>query len=131
RDTLFADMEAAYTELSDPMKACLEALSAVHSWEEYNPGVAPVQHPVIRKHPRTGRKCVYVNRHFTRRILGLTERESAAMLEYLFSLTQIPEYQLRVAWRPGTIVLWDNERTQHYIIRDHKYPRVMHRCMIF
>jgi taurine dioxygenase len=131
RDTLFADMEAAYDELSDPMKAFLESLTALHSWEEYNPGVSPVKHSVIRRHPRTGRKSIYVNRHFTRQIVGLTDRESAAILEYLFSLAHIPEFQLRVTWRPGTIVLWDNERTLHYIVRDYEYPRVMHRCMIF
>jgi taurine dioxygenase len=131
RDTLFADMEAAYDELSEAMKAFLAPLTAEHSWEEYNPGVAPVHHPIVRAHPRTGRKSVYVNRHFTRRILGLTDRESTAILAYLFSLAHIPEFQLRVSWQPGSIVLWDNERTQHYIVRDQAYARVMHRCMVF
>lgn len=131
RDTLFADMEAAYDELSEAMKAFLAPLRAEHSWEEYNPGMPPVRHPVVRRHPRTGRMSVYVNRHFTRRIEGLTGRESTAILEYLFSLAHIPEFQLRVSWQPGSIVLWDNERTQHYIVRDQAYARVMHRCMIF
>jgi taurine dioxygenase len=131
RDTLFADMEIAYDELSDPMKAMLDPLIAEHSWGIAKPDAPPVQHPLIHIHPATGRKAIYANRLYTRRILGLTEPESRLILEYLLTRTHVPEYQLRVSWAPGTIVMWDNERTQHYLVYDQDYPRVMHRCMLF
>jgi taurine dioxygenase len=131
RDTLFADMEIAYDELSEAMKAFLGPFVAEHSWGPAKPDAPPVAHPLIHTHAATGRKAIYANRLYTRRILGLTDTESRLILEYLLTRTHVPEYQLRVAWAPGTIVMWDNERTQHYLVYDHDYPRVMHRCMMF
>ncbi len=95
-----------------------------------NPDAAPVEHPVIMTDPETGRKSVYVNRLYTSRIVGLRDEESDALLELLFKQTSVPELQLRVSWEPGTLTIWDNEKTQHYLVRDKQADRVMHRVMV-
>jgi taurine dioxygenase len=137
-DTLWADMEAAYEGLSDPFKRMLDGLRAVHDFQNFrvlfknteedraklrrmeelfpNPS-----HPVVRTHPVTGRKSIYVNPQFTLRIEGLESAESRALLEVLCAQAQVPEYQFRLRWSPGTIVLWDNRSTQHYAANDY-YP---------
>lgn len=129
RDTVFADMEAAYENLSAPIRAMLEGLTAVHSYPS-DPSRPPVEHPVLKLDPRTGRKTLYVNRVYTRAIKGLRPDESAAILELLFRQANVPEFQVRMQWRPGTIVAWDNQRTQHYIVQDKPHERVMHRVMV-
>jgi taurine dioxygenase len=80
---------------------------------------------VIRTHPVTGRKCIYVNPQFTLRIDGLKEDESEALLQLLYAQTHVPEYQFRLRWKPGTIVFWDNQSTQHYAANDY-YPNRRH-----
>jgi taurine dioxygenase len=130
RDTLFADMEAVYERLSPPMREFLGTLDALHSWGAQQPDAPPVQHPVVREDPETGRRWVYVNRLYTRKIVGLTDAESDSLLRYLFELVHAPECQLRVSWTPDTLVMWDNETTQHYLVLDVVYPRVMHRVMV-
>jgi taurine dioxygenase len=137
-DTLWTDMEAAYEGLSNPFKRMLEGLRAVHDFQNFrvlfkntdedrarlrrmeelfpNPS-----HPVVRTHPVTARKCIYVNPQFTLRIEGLEPAESRALLDVLFAQAQVPEYQFRLRWQPGTIVLWDNRSTQHYAANDY-YP---------
>jgi taurine dioxygenase len=131
RDTVFADMEAAYEQLSKPMQELLEGLRAVHSWGSQKPDAPPVEHPVILADAVSGRKTLYVNRAYTRSIAGLRRAESETLLKYFFSLTHLSELQLRVSWKPGSIVMWDNEKTQHYLVRDLSYRRVMHRVMLF
>jgi taurine dioxygenase len=71
-----------------------------------------------------------VNRLYTSHIVGLKPEESALLLEYLYRQTQVPELQLRVKWQPGTLTMWDNEKTQHYIVRDKAADRRMHRVMV-
>ena len=131
RDTVFADMEAAYEQLSKPMRELLGGLWAVHSWGPQKPDAPPVEHPVILEDAVSGRKTLYVNRAYTRSIAGLRRAESKTLLKYFFSLTHLSELQLRVSWKPGSIVMWDNEKTQHYLVRDLSYRRVMHRVMLF
>ena len=139
RDTLFADMEAAYENLSPPMKAFLSGLRATHlegalffksmgalTLPKMKP---PVDHPVVLRDPVTGRDALYVNRMYTTSILGLRPDESEALLNFLYLQAHRPEYQLRVAWEPKTIVVWENARTQHYLVQDAHYRRVMHRVM--
>ena len=130
RDTLFADMEAAYRRLSPALREFLETLTAVNSWGASKPDAPPVEHPVVMTDPQTGRKSLYVNRLYTRHICGLRQEESDALLELLYRQTQVPELQLRVRWMPGTLTIWDNEKTQHYVIRDKQADRVMHRVMV-
>lgn len=129
RDTVFADMEAAFENLSAPIRNMLEGLTAIHSYPT-DPSKPPVEHPVLKVDPRNGRKTLYVNRVYTRAIKGLRPDESAAILELLFRQATVPEFQCRMQWRPGTIVAWDNQRTQHYIVQDKPHARVMHRVMV-
>jgi taurine dioxygenase len=137
-DTLWADMEAAYDGLSNVFKAMIEGRQAVHDFQNFrvlfkktdedqaklrrmeelfpNPS-----HPVVRTHPVTGRKSIYVNPQFTMRIEDMEPDESRAILQVLFAQAQIPEYQFRLRWSPGAIVFWDNQSTQHYAANDY-YP---------
>ena len=130
RDTLFADMTAAYRRLSEPLRTFLEGLTAMNSWGVSKPDAEPVEHPVIMTDPDSGVKSLYVNRQYTTHIVGLRRDESDVLLDYLFRQTSVPELQLRVRWQPGTLTMWDNEKTQHYIVRDHPHDRVMHRVMV-
>ncbi len=149
-DTLWSTGIAAYEALSEPFKQLLSGLQAEHdfkkSFQEYkyrkteeehqrwqqavakNP---PVQHPVIRTHPVSGRKALFVNEGFTTRLLGLSEKESEALLGFLFWHTAKPEFQVRWRWQPNDVAIWDNRVTQHYANADY-YParRVMHRATV-
>lgn len=137
-DTLWSDMEAAYMGLSPAFRTMIDGLKARHDFknfrvlftksdedqkrlrrmEEMYPN--PL-HPVVRTHPVTGRKCIYVNPQFTLQIDGLNEDESEAILDVLFAQTHTPEYQYRHRWSVGDIVFWDNQSTQHYAANDY-YP---------
>src|ERR1700731_1790680 len=138
-NTLWANMEAAYDGLSDTFRTMISGLRAVHDFQNFrvlfknteedriklhrmedmfpNPS-----HPVLRTHPVTGRKSIYVNPQFTLRIEGLEPAESRAILDVLFAQARVPEYQFRIRWTPGTIVFWDNRSTQHYAANDY-YPQ--------
>ncbi|MFD7874301.1 TauD/TfdA dioxygenase family protein [Streptomyces sp. NPDC059766] len=143
-DTMWADMGAAYDNLSDEMKQRIEGLTAVHDWEpSWGTFMTPdqiaalrltlpqVEHPVVVRHPRTGRKTLYVNEPFTTRIVGLPEDESRSLLHELGLQARIPELQVRFRWQPDSIAIWDNIAVQHYAINDY-YPqrRVMERIAI-
>jgi taurine dioxygenase len=130
RDTVYADMEAAYDRLSEPMRAFLDGLTAEHSWGVQSPGAPPVRHPLVVVNPRSGRKAFYANRVYTRRIVELRDDESEALLELLFRQALFADFQLRVRWRPGTIVIWDNASTQHHGTVDYVSTRVLHRVMV-
>ena len=149
-DTLWSTGIAAYEALSEPFKQLLSGLQAEHdfkkSFQEYKyrkteeehqrwqQAVAkhpPVQHPVIRTHPVSGRKALFVNEGFTTRLLGLSEKESEALLTFLFWHTAKPEFQVRWRWQENDVAIWDNRVTQHYANADY-YParRVMHRATV-
>ncbi len=143
-DTLWADMGAAYDNLSEAMKARIESLTAVHDWvpswgsvmtpeqvSALRETLPPAEHPVVVRHPRSGRKVLYVNEPFTTRIAGLGEAESRELLGELALQARIPEYQVRLRWQPDSVAIWDNIATQHYAINDY-YPRrrVMERIAI-
>jgi taurine dioxygenase len=137
-DTLWANMETVYDELSDTFKKMIAGLRAVHDFQNFRVLFKKTEedqaklrkmeelfpnpsHPVVRTHPVTGRKCIYVNPQFTVRIEGLEPAESRAILDVLFAQVHVPEYQFRVRWKPGTVVFWDNRSTQHYAANDY-YP---------
>ncbi len=143
-DTLFADMYAAYDGLADDLKARIDGLVAVHDHvssfghqvppeqrEEIRAKFPPVEHPVVRTHPETGRKLIYVNRFFTSHVVGLAPAESRALIEELSRQADIIEYQCRIRWTPDTVVMWDNRAVQHYACSDY-WPsvRVMERASI-
>ena len=129
RDTAFCDMEAIYNSLSPALQAMLEGLTARHAYGPRAAHVPPQEHPVVKVNPVTGRKSLYVSRLYTDPIIGLKQDESNALLQMLFAKANLLEFQLRVAWEPGTLIMWDNEVTQHYVVMDRAYRRVMHRVM--
>lgn len=130
RDTVFADMEAVFERLSPAMQAFLRPLRATHSWGIQKPDAAPVEHDLVYTDPTTGRDTLYVNRTYTRSIVGLTAEESAALLNCFYEMVHRAEVQVRLSWQPGTIMIWDNAKVQHYLVMDQPYPRVMHRTMV-
>jgi alpha-ketoglutarate-dependent taurine dioxygenase len=135
-DTLWADTNAAYEGLSAPMKTFVDGLTAVHDgthafgklleiigkgeWDgqEFTE-LTPVEHPVVRTHPETGRRSLFVNPGFTLRIKGLTNRESDSVLQFLYRHMATPEYVVRYRWEAGDIGFWDNRTTMHYAIDDY------------
>lgn len=143
-DTLFASMCAAFETLSPRMQSFLCTLSAHHESEHIYRGryadrgvddtgkVYPASlHPVVRTHPDTGRPALYVNRSFTTRIEGLSRRESAAVLAFLFSHAERPEFQTRFTWSKNAIALWDNRCTQHFAMWDYwPHERKGHRVTV-
>ena len=140
-DTLFASMYAAYEALSDPMRRFLGGLTAIHdgarNYEgrqaapERSAGFPHAEHPVIRTHPETGRKALFVNRMFTTRLVRLEKRESDAILEMLFKHIENPEFQCRFRWQPNSIAFWDNRSTQHLALWDYfPHRRYGHRVTI-
>jgi taurine dioxygenase len=128
-DTIFASTYAAYDALSDRMKAYLEGLTATHdgrlAFGRFNPaGKYPISvHPVIARHPVTGRKVLYVNKGFTAYINELPPEESASVLQFLFSHVSQPHWSVRFKWEKDSIAFWDNRCTQHLAVWDY-YPQV-------
>jgi taurine dioxygenase len=129
-DTVFSSMYAAYDALSDRMKAHLDGLTAVHDAAIGFGGITPDgmklprhSHPVIRTHPVTGKKTIYVNKSFTAFIEGLPADESKALLDYLYLHVQQPRFQCRFTWAPHSIAFWDNRSVQHSAIWDY-FPNV-------
>ena len=145
-DTLFASQYMAYETLSDGLKHTLAGLVAVNSSTKADvtrsredrlreAGVATKalagEHPVVRTHPETGRKALYVNRGHTARFRDWSEEESAPLLEHLFAHQVRPEFTCRFHWDPGSLAFWDNRCTQHNPVNDyHGYRRVMHRVTL-
>lgn len=143
-DTLFANMVAAYNALSSGMKAMLEGLRGVNDSDALYGGsraaamakldgmgknnVEQAQgfvsdHPVVRTHPQTGEKGLYVSRAHTRRFAGMTEDESRPLIEFLADHAVRPEFTCRVHWEPGAVTVWDNRVTQHFALNDYQGKR--------
>ena len=143
-DTLFSDMEAAYNGLDDETREKVGGLVAVHDFTQ-SFGLAmdpktraqkqkefpPVEHPVVRTHPVTGRKSIYVNAVFTSHIVGMDREEGDRLLHHLCDQAVIPEYQCRLHWEKNSIAFWDNRAVQHYAASDYwPQARVMERVTI-
>jgi len=147
-DTLFANMYLAYETLSEGMKRMLEGLHGVNDSSKANVtrtredriksdggdavGKALIaEHPVVRTHPETGRKALYVNFAHTARFKGMSDEESAPLLNFLFQHQVKPEFTCRFAWQVGSVALWDNRCAQHNPVNDyHGQRRVMHRITL-
>ncbi|MGX6601486.1 TauD/TfdA dioxygenase family protein [Micromonosporaceae bacterium Da 78-11] len=150
-DTNWADAQLAYESLSAPVQRLADQLTAVldgnrefgyylarrrggkgNEWDgEVVTKLEPVEHPVIRVHPETGRKGIFVNPGFTSHIVGVSESESRGILDLLYAHLTKPEHLVRHRWRPGDVAMWDNRSTSHYANRDYGTDRrVMHRITL-
>jgi alpha-ketoglutarate-dependent taurine dioxygenase len=148
-DTLFADMQGAYDTLSPRMQRIVDELVAVHDGRaefarflERNPDggmwdgarfteLVPIEHPVVRTHPESGRKGLFVNPTFTSHIVGVTKAESRAILDLLYAHATAHEHLVRWHWTEGDLAFWDNRSTMHYPVRDFgDHHRLMHRVTI-
>ncbi|MBT6273047.1 MAG: hypothetical protein HOI95_02820 [Chromatiales bacterium] len=135
-NTMFASMTAAYEGLSHRLKVYLSGMTALHGFGRFGEmlradperrhllhrvenEIEMPHHPVVRVHPESGRKALFVNPHFTQRLDGVGEDESCSLLELLFRQALVAEYQLRVSWAPDTLVMWDNRSVQHYAPNDY------------
>jgi len=125
-DTLWSSMYAAYEALADSVRRDLEGLSALHSAGTQGEFV----HPVIRVHPETGRRGLFVNPLFVKRIVGLGERESAELIESLFRHLVSPEFQIRFRWTSDVVAVWDNRFSMHFAVRDYSERRRMLRLSL-
>jgi len=146
-DTMWADMAAAHDGLDDATQSLLSGLVAIHDWHGFRDLLGrlgtppeqlaalverfpPAEHPVVRTHPVTGRKIIYVNANFTVRIKGMSDSESDALLRRLYRLAAIPDYHARMHWQPGSVAFWDNRSTQHSVVGPVKGYRRMERVTV-
>ncbi|HEX7198019.1 MAG TPA: TauD/TfdA family dioxygenase [Dongiaceae bacterium] len=151
-DTLFANMYEAYETLSAGMKRMLLGLKAMHSGKPYGQGGLPkdlktsrsigiernnpeadreIAHPVVRLHPESGRKALFVNAIYTTRFEDMSEAESRPLLDFLFEHVQRPEFACRFRWAEGSLAVWDNRCTVHYAVNDYDGSRrLMHRTTV-
>ena len=147
-DTIFANQYQAYDELSEEIKQTIEGLKGISSSakadvsktredrlktdaKQAQPSSIESHHPVVRTHPETGRKALYVNVAHTAGIVGMPPEQSEPLLQHLFQHQVKPEYTCRFQWRAGSLAFWDNRCTQHYPVNDyHGYRRILHRITL-
>ncbi|MEM8499411.1 MAG: TauD/TfdA family dioxygenase [Pseudomonadota bacterium] len=129
-DTQWSNMYKAYDELSQPMKDLCDGLTALHDASPHGHPERMAIHPVIRRHPVTGKKSLYVNEHFTRRLVELSLEESDVLLAYLTHHACRDRFGLRYRWSEGTIAMWDNRCTQHHVLNDFDGERVIQRVTV-
>lgn len=136
-DTQFSNMYRAYDTLSEPVKKLIEGLTAIHDGENVfknlfkRESYPQAEHPIVRTHPVTGRKALFVNRTFTKSIPQLSARESRHVLDMLIEHAEQPYWACRFKWQPGSIAMWDNRCTMHQAISDY-FPlrRYAHRVTL-
>jgi len=129
-DTLWASTSAAFDALSEPLQELCVGLSALHDAAPHAREDLTAIHPVVRVHPETGRRVLFVNEHFTRRIVEMSHRESEMMLSYLTRWIASPRFTVRYRWSAGTIAMWDNRCTQHFVLSDFNEQRVIQRVTV-
>lgn len=129
-DTLWANAADAYDALSAPLRDLCDGLTALHDAHPHDHEEQMAIHPVVRIHPETGRKSLFINEHFTRRIVEMSQMESNALLPYLTNWIQSPQFTVRYRWQEGTIGMWDNRCTQHYVLNDFDEERIIQRVTV-
>ena len=140
-DTCWGSMYAAYETLSEPVRTLIDGLSAEHSAYKTLPLLGEASrghlqetmrsvHPVVRVHPETGRKALFVNELWTEKIVGVSPHESECLLAMLWKHAQSPEFTMRWRWRIGDLALWDNRSFQHYAVRDYRGDRVLQKAYV-
>ena len=129
-DTMWSNQALVFESLSEPIRELLLGLTAVHHAAVFGHPEQQATHPVVRRHPETGRASLFVNRQFTKRIVELSPGESDALLAYLYAFSEQPQFNCRYTWAPGTIGIWDNRTTQHYVVNDFADTRVLSRVTV-
>ncbi len=147
-DTCWANLYEAYDALSPRLQHLLGQLEGEHDyakvrfttydgaadetaiWARLREQHPPRRHPVVRTHPETGRRSLFVSRNYQTRLVGLTERENDVLLPFLFDHVRDPRFQCRFRWTPGAVALWDNRCTQHLAVADYRGRRAMHRVVL-
>jgi taurine dioxygenase len=129
-DTIFTNQYRAYETLSAPLQDLLEGLSATHTASTFGHPEQHATHPIVRTHPDTGRKSLFVNRTFTSHIVELRRTESDALLQHLYAWSEQPAFQCRYRWDVGSVGIWDNRCTQHYAVPDYEGRRRIERVTV-
>jgi taurine dioxygenase len=129
-DTMWASQYRAYDELSPALRDLCDGLSALHDAHPHDRPDQMAIHPVVRVHPVTGRRSLFVNEHFTRRIVELSHDESEMLLGHLTRWATDPRFGVRYHWNAGTVAMWDNRCTQHCVLDDFDEERVLRRVTI-
>ncbi|MFT7646229.1 MAG: taurine dioxygenase [Candidatus Poriferisodalaceae bacterium] len=129
-DTMWASTYAAYESLSPAIQDMCDGLTALHDAHPHGRPDRSWIHPVVRVHPVTGRKSLFVNEHFTRRIVELSSTESEQILPVLLAAVARPQHTVRYLWTPGTIAIWDNRCTQHHVLNDFEGQRIIQRVTV-
>ena len=129
-DTMWANMYRAYEELSAPLRDLCDGLTALHDATPHGKPEKMTVHPVVRVHPVTRRKSLFVDEHFTRRIVELSHEESELLLGYLTRWVSNPRFTVRYRWSKGTVAMWDNRCTQHFVLNDFEEERVIQRVTV-
>jgi hypothetical protein len=127
---MWTNLCAAYDALSPPLRELCDGLTALHDALPHGKPELMSVHPVVRVHPDTGKRALYVNEHFTRRIVELSAPESDALLGFLTRWVQQPRFTVRYRWSEGTIGIWDNRCTQHFVVADFVGERIIQRVTV-
>lgn len=129
-DTMWSNQYLAYETLSEPYREMLDGLTAVHVLKAPEVGELTAEHPVVRVHPETGRRSLYVTRMWSSHIPQLSRHESDTVLQFLFEHSEQPAFNCRYRWQPGAVAMWDNRATQHLAINDYSAYRKGQRVTI-
>jgi len=129
-DTLWTNPEMAYETLTAPLRDLCDGLTALHTAEAHGRPEVMAVHPVVRVHPETGKRCLFVNEHFTKRIVEMSFDESNYWLSYLTRWISQTRFSVRYRWQAGTIAMWDNRCTQHKVLNDFNKERVIQRVTV-
>ena len=129
-DTIWTNQYLVYEALSAPIRDLLDGLTAVHTAATFGHPEQQAEHPAVRVHPETGRRSLYVNRQFTSHFPQLRRSESDTLLQMLCSFSEQPYFQCRYRWTPGTVAVWDNRVTQHYVVNDFDEARRIERVTV-
>jgi taurine dioxygenase len=129
-ETMWTNLEMAYAELSAPLRDLVDGLTALHDAAAHGKPEMQHVHPVVRVHPVSGRRSLYVNEHFTRRLVELSQPESEMLLPYLTRWVHNEEFTVRYRWSEDTIAMWDNRSTQHFVFNNVEEERVVQRVTV-
>jgi hypothetical protein len=127
---MWSNMYKAYEERSAPLRDLCDGLSALHDADPHGKPEMMTVHPVVRVHPETGRRSLFVNEHFTRRIVEPSHEESDLLLGYLTRWVSNPRFSVRYCWSKGTVAMWDNRCTQHFVLNDFDEERIIQRATV-